>query len=291
MGAAPSPKPGSHHQKPTPRVTAPASHISPAPQPGSSSTTTHGSTFDQLAVASLFGCLIVAIGATYGLRRLSATGGWMQKWWWPPPGFFIAVLALVALFLTIATAGATQPPSFHEKLLWLEFGFVLMVLEIGMLYAARNADTQHKQDTAHKLEQVEAKASDILRGMIDLQDASGRPGESLRSRALVTSAGIFSLLTRPKPEDFSQAEAMYKFGRTMMFSHNAGPSPQQQFDSEMVQLYIERYAAKVIDLYDEIRKAHKTDDALESLAKHGPLTIENIKQIAERLGNLARQLT
>lgn len=74
-----------------------------------------------------------------------------HDWLRPPPGTFIAILAFVAIIITMWV-----PQEIRSKAVWFSFCFLLLALEINNLYADRD---KHDRDASEERKSQEAQAA------------------------------------------------------------------------------------------------------------------------------------
>ena len=201
-----------------------------------------------------------------------------------PPWHREAVLgAVVALALrtpevpgtvlaVIATAEILIPPRYYDEYRWFVLGGII-ILAVWFIVASVKARLNSEDQSSARHKEIKGAFSDLI-------DAAGRPGESLKSRARSLSKAILVHL--------SSQDAVLSVPWNQ-FEIATNPAFQFAFDNTTIQEYLSTLAPRVSDMYQELQDAGYGNDEDSGLGS-GTVTVARIREIAERLGSIAKTL-
>jgi len=225
----------------------------------------------------------------------------MLIWKKLPPGVFIAVLGfMAALYALIPTITA------REKALWVLCFFLLMVLEITVLYRERNRhdkemvqsqaeSTQRFTESMCRFEQL-LKASDSHAiALMRLQQVINDPADSLKKRALQLSESILDFIYGRMQDvpPLPNVKTFLSTGR-LDWKNILTQSPEYAkmagYEKATMDFYKARFLEKVVSMRHELHKQGLVDEQLEQFYSD-PKESGYIRIIGERIGALAEQLS
>jgi len=227
------------------------------------------------------------------VQRLMQSLSWLA----PPPGAFIAVLALVAILY-----GFIQQPSAYLRVIFIAVCGLLAFAEIFVAYWARAKQDRAYVEQTRRIDDMRQAADLHHEAMLRRLLAINEPAEGLKKRALQFSESLLAFLYdrlqhAPKERPYYAASggnwppqaSLRNLWEGAFEGTFEAMKQAQAYETDTLQMYAHRFGKQVYGLREEFLKHGLTDQQLDSayLAVKGP---QDIRLIAERIGNLAEQL-
>jgi hypothetical protein len=208
-----------------------------------------------------------------------------------PPGVCIAMMGLLAALYPILTHDSISP---REKAIWVSGFFLLMVLEIRILYKERARQDHALLGQIRKLDEIR-NAYDAHAIAIERLRSSVK-SESLRDRALRLSESILEFVhTRlvGEPEGGTLPIAFAGMRAQKFANAYASIFPSAEvlsYRETTLAIYVDRFSWNVLGVLGDFEARKIVDDKLRDAAG-APNDAGTILYIGQRLGELAEDIS